>query len=135
MLENILPMAPICQKMICCFEARSHSNVDKAIISENHSVTSFKIKVAHAFKLAQRSTCSTRKNTPCNIALDINASYAFALTKITFVRAQQNANSSMTHSSSTYLHLRCIQKMLINTVFSRSVDKCAFTKPFGYIFQ
>ena len=130
MLENILPMALICPKMICCFETRSHSNVDKAI-SENHSFTSFKIKVAHALTLVQRSICrsSIRKNTPCNIALDKSASNAFALTKITFVRAQQNANSSMTHSSSSYLHLRCIQKMLI-LLFSRSVDKCAFTKPF-----
>ena len=54
MLENILPMSLICPKVICCFEARSHSNVDKAI-SENHSVTSFKIKVAHALK-PSRST-------------------------------------------------------------------------------
>ena len=38
---------------------------------------------------------------------------------MTFERAQQNANSSMTHSSSTYIRLRCIQKMLISyhTVF------------------
>ena len=54
-------------------------NVYKAI-SENHSVTSFKIKVAHALKLAQRSTCSPGKNTPCNIVLDKSASYASALT-------------------------------------------------------
>ena len=79
MLENILPMSLICPKMIYCFEARSHSNVDKAI-SENHSVSSFKIKVAHALKVAQRSTCSTRKNTPCNIEFDKSASYASALT-------------------------------------------------------
>ena len=50
MLENILPMALICPKMIGRFETRSHSNVDKAI-SENHSVISFKIKVTHALKL------------------------------------------------------------------------------------
>ena len=79
MLENILPMSLICQKMSCCFEERSHLNVDKAI-SENHSVFSFKIKVAHALKLAQRSTCSPMKNTPCNIVLDKSVSYASALT-------------------------------------------------------
>ena len=78
MLENILPMSLICPKMICCFEARSHSNVDKAI-SENHSVTSFKIKVAHALKLAQVHV-EQGKNTPCKIALDKGASYASALT-------------------------------------------------------
>ena len=77
MLENILPMSLICPKMICCFEARSHSNVDKAI-SENHSVTSFKIKVAHALKLVH--VVQGKQNTPCNIALDKGASYASALT-------------------------------------------------------
>ena len=80
MLENILHMSLICPKMVCCFEARSHSNVDKAI-SENHSVTSFKIKVAHALKLAQQSICNLQgNNTPCNIALDKSTNYAFALT-------------------------------------------------------
>ena len=70
------------------------------------SVTSFKIKVAHALNLAQRTTCSPRKNTSCNSALDKGTRYASAMTKITFERAQQNANSSMTHSSGTYLRLR-----------------------------
>ena len=79
MLENILPMSLICPKMICCFEARSHSNVDKAI-SENHSVTSFKIKVAHALKLAHEVHVIQGKDTQCNIALDKSASYASALT-------------------------------------------------------
>ena len=50
--------------------------------SENHSVTSFKIKVAHALKLTQRSTCSTRKKIHHAILHLIikSASYASALT-------------------------------------------------------
>ena len=83
----------------------------KKLNQKPHSVTYFKINVTYAFKLAQGSTCSARKNTPCNIALDKGTRYASALTLITFERAQRNSNSSRTHSSSTctYLRLRCIQ--------------------------
>ena len=45
-----------------------------------NSVTSFKIKVAYALKLAQRSTCSPRKNTSSNIGLDEDTRYASVLT-------------------------------------------------------
>ena len=62
------------------FRGKKSLECDKAI-SENHSVTSFKIKVAHALKLAQQSTCNLQgNNTPCNIALDKSTNYAFALT-------------------------------------------------------
>ena len=50
MLENILHMALICPKMICCFEARSHSNVDKNIrkllcdLIQNKSGTCFEAR-------------------------------------------------------------------------------------------
>ena len=53
-----------------------------------HSVTSFKIKVEYALKLAQRSACSPSKKRHAIFRL-IKGTHASACTQITFERAHQ----------------------------------------------